>query len=386
MDKKMVYLDNAATTPVDPKVAKRISEELTKDFGNASSQHAFGRKARQVVEEARHIMAESINAAEDKEIIFTSGGSESNNTAIFGTARARKDVGKKIITTKIEHPSVLNPLKQLEADGYEVVYLDVDETGHISLEQLKQALTPDTILVSIMAVNNEVGAVMPLEEIGELVKDSNAYFHVDNVQGFGNINVDVQKMNIDLLSVSAHKINGPKFLGALYERDGLQVSNVLFGGEQELKRRPGTENVPGIAGFGVAIQEEMNIDKDALQAKYTNFQNIIIDKLKDAGVDFDINNSLTGPVSHHVLNIWLKGIGTYSALTNLDLAGDAVSGGSACTAGSLTPSHVLAAMYGEDSPRLRESIRVSFGRFNTDEEVEKFADDLVKMSQRLARN
>lgn len=386
MDKKMVYLDNAATTPVDPKVAKRISEELTKDFGNASSQHAFGRKARQVVEEARHIMAESINAAEDKEIIFTSGGSESNNTAIFGTARARKDVGKKIITTKIEHPSVLNPLKQLEADGYEVVYLDVDETGHISLEQLKQELTPDTILVSIMAVNNEVGAVMPLEEIGELVKDSNAYFHVDNVQGFGNINVDVQKMNIDLLSVSAHKINGPKFLGALYERDGLQVSNVLFGGEQELKRRPGTENVPGIAGFGVAIQEEMNIDKDALQAKYTNFQNIIIDKLKDAGVDFDINNSLTGPVSHHVLNIWLKGIGTYSALTNLDLSGDAVSGGSACTAGSLTPSHVLAAMYGEDSPRLRESIRVSFGRFNTDEEVEKFADDLVKMSQRLARN
>ncbi len=235
MTRKNVYLDNAATTPMDPKVIEKISSEMADDFGNASSQHAFGRKARHVVETARHQLAETINA-QDKEIIFTSGGSESNNTAIFGTVRARKDIGKKIITTKIEHPSVLNPMKRLAQEGYEIVYLDVDETGHINLDDLKRELTPDTILVSIMAVNNEVGSIMPLKEIGDLVKDSNAYFHVDDVQGFGNIEIDVKEMNIDLLSTSAHKVNGPKFLGFLYEKDGLKVSNLLLGGEQETKR------------------------------------------------------------------------------------------------------------------------------------------------------
>ena len=274
-------------------------------------------------------------------------------------------------------------MNRLEKEGYKVVYLDVDESGHISVDQLRRELTPDTILVSIMAVNNEVGSIMPLKEIGEIVKDSNAYFHVDNVQGFGNIHVDVQDMNIDLLSTSAHKINGPKFLGFLYERDGIEVADLLLGGEQELKRRPGTENVPGIAGFGVAVREMNAIDKQELQQKYSNFQKIILDALKDADVDFEINGTLEGQVSHHVLNLWLKGVGTYSALTNLDLAGDAVSGGSACTAGSLNPSHVLTAMYGADSPRLAESIRVSFGRYNTDEEVKKFANDLIEMCQRL---
>ena len=209
MTRKNVYLDNAATTPMDPKVIEKISSEMADDFGNASSQHAFGRKARHVVETARHQLAETINA-QDKEIIFTSGGSESNNTAIFGTVRARKDIGKKIITTKIEHPSVLNPMKRLAQEGYEIVYLDVDETGHINLDDLKRELTPDTILVSIMAVNNEVGSIMPLKEIGELVKDSNAYFHVDDVQGYGNIEMDVKEMNIDLLSTSAHNDNGQK--------------------------------------------------------------------------------------------------------------------------------------------------------------------------------
>ncbi len=334
MTRKNVYLDNAATTPMDPKVIEKISSEMTNDFGNASSQHAFGRKARQVVEAARHQLAETINA-EDKEIIFTSGGSESNNTAIFGTARARKNIGKKII--------------------------------------------------SIMAVNNEVGSIMPLKEIGELVKDSNAYFHVDDVQGFGNIEIDVKDMNIDLLSTSAHKVNGPKFLGFLYEKNGLKVSNLLLGGEQELKRRPGTENVPGIAGFGVAAQELREMDKKQLQENYRKFQQIILDELDKNDIDYEINGSLKGAVSHHVLNLWLKGVGTYSALTNLDLNGYAVSGGSACTAGSLNPSHVLEAMYGENSPRIEESIRISFGRFTTAEEVKGFADSLVKMCQRLSK-
>lgn len=384
MTRKNVYLDNAATTPMDPKVIEKISSEMTNDFGNASSQHAFGRKARQVVEAARHQLAETINA-EDKEIIFTSGGSESNNTAIFGTARARKKIGKKIITTKIEHPSVLNPMKRLAQEGYEIVYLDVDEAGHINLKDLKRELTPDTILVSVMAVNNEVGSIMPLKEIGELVKDSNAYFHVDDVQGFGNIEIDVKDMNIDLLSTSAHKVNGPKFLGFLYEKNGLNVSNLLLGGEQELKRRPGTENVPGIAGFGVAAKELREMDKKQLQENYRKFQQIILDELDQNKIDYEINGSLKGAVSHHVLNLWLKGVGTYSALTNLDLNGYAVSGGSACTAGSLNPSHVLEAMYGEDSPRIEESIRISFGRFTTADEVKDFADSLVKMCQRLSK-
>lgn len=384
MTRKNVYLDNAATTPMDPKVIEKISSEMTNDFGNASSQHAFGRRARQVVEAARHQLAETINA-EDKEIIFTSGGSESNNTAIFGTARARKKIGKKIITTKIEHPSVLNPMKRLAQEGYEIVYLDVDEAGHINLKDLKRELTPDTILVSVMAVNNEVGSIMPLKEIGELVKDSNAYFHVDDVQGFGNIEIDVKDMNIDLLSTSAHKVNGPKFLGFLYEKNGLNVSNLLLGGEQELKRRPGTENVPGIAGFGVAAQELREMDKKQLQENYRKFQQIILDELDQNKIDYEINGSLKGAVSHHVLNLWLKGVGTYSALTNLDLNGYAVSGGSACTAGSLNPSHVLEAMYGKNSPRIEESIRISFGRFTTVDEVKGFADSLVKMCQRLSK-
>lgn len=384
MTRKNVYLDNASTTPMDPKVIEKISSEMTNDFGNASSQHAFGRRARQVVEAARHQLAETINA-EDKEIIFTSGGSESNNTAIFGTARARKKIGKKIITTKIEHPSVLNPMKRLAQEGYEIVYLDVDEAGHINLKDLKRELTPDTILVSVMAVNNEVGSIMPLKEIGELVKDSNAYFHVDDVQGFGNIEIDVKDMNIDLLSTSAHKVNGPKFLGFLYEKNGLNVSNILLGGEQELKRRPGTENVPGIAGFGVAAQELREMDKKQLQENYRKFQQIILDELDQNKIDYEINGSLKGAVSHHVLNLWLKGVGTYSALTNLDLNGYAVSGGSACTAGSLNPSHVLEAMYGKNSPRIEESIRISFGRFTTADEVKGFADSLVKMCQRLSK-
>ena len=381
---KNIYLDNAATTPMDQKVVEIISKEMANDFGNASSQHAFGRKAREAVDQARDILAKSINAKPD-DIIFTSGGSESNNTAIFGTAKTRNDIGKKIITTKIEHPSVLNPMKQLEEQGYQVVYLDVDESGHISLEQLKRELTPDTILVSIMAVNNEVGSIMPLEEIGAIVAPTNAYFHVDDVQGYGNIEVDVEKFHIDLLSTSAHKINGPKFLGFLYERDGLNISNLLLGGEQEKKRRPGTENVPAIAGFGVAVDEESKIDKETLQKKYARLQKIILDNLNEAKIDYAINGNVTGEVSHHVLNLWLRGINTYSALTNLDLAGFAVSGGSACTAGSLTPSHVLTAMYGADSPRIAESIRISFGRFTTEEEVEEFSRALIKMCQRLSK-
>lgn len=374
-----VYLDNAATTPMSPKVIDVITEQMKNDFGNASSTYQLGREARHAIDIARHQIAESINA-DDGEIIFTSGGSESNNTAIFGTAYSRQEVGKKIITTKIEHPSVLNPMKRLEKEGYQVVYLDVDETGHISLEQLKQELTPDTILVSIMAVNNEVGSIMPIQQIGELVEKSNAYFHVDAVQGMGSIDLDVKKMKIDFLSVSAHKINGPKFLGFLYENKNITIPDLVLGGEQEMKRRAGTENVPGIAGFGEAVKELMAVGHDNLQKKYQHFQDIILTTLDQVGVNYHINGGRGQAVSHHVLNLQIDGVSTTVLQTMLDLNGYAVSGGSACTAGSLEPSHVLVACFGADSPRIKESIRISFGRYNTDEEVSKFAQKLAEIA------
>lgn len=379
---KQVYLDNAATTPMSPTVIDVIADEMANDFGNASSTHTLGRKARNSVEKARHTIAQAINA-KDQEIIFTSGGSESNNTVIFGVVEMQKTIGRHLITTKIEHESVLKSMQHLEEMGYEVTYLDVDRDGHISLDQLREAIRPDTILVSVMAVNNEVGSINPLKEIGQIVKDSQAFFHVDAVQGLGNIDLDVEEMGIDFMSTSAHKINGPKFLGFLYERDGIRLPNRIYGGDQELKRRAGTENVPGIAGFGQAVAEVQAESKADLQAKYTDFQKIILSRLDESGVAYEVNSPLTGLVSHHVLNLRLNGLSTYVLLANLDLAGFAVSGGSACTAGSLTPSHVLTAMFGQDSPKVSESIRISFGRYNTAEEVETFADTLVKVARKL---
>lgn len=379
---KEIYLDNAATTPMSPKVIEKITAEMKNDFGNASSTYEIGRKARHTIDQARAKIAAAINAT-DNEIIFTSGGSESNNTAIFGIAHSQKNKGNRIITTKIEHPSVLEPMKQLEKEGYDVIYLDVDDDGRISLEQLQKALTPETILVSIMAVNNEVGTINPLLEIGSLVAKSNAYFHVDAVQGLGNIEIDVKQMKIDLLSTSAHKINGPKFLGFLYENSELKLPPLIFGGEQEIKRRAGTENVPGIAGFGEAVEEITAIDKVELQSKYQYFQKLIFHELDQSGVDYEINGGVKKYCSHHVLNLRINGVSTTLLLASLDLAGFAVSGGSACTAGSLEPSHVLQAMFGSNSPRIDESIRISFGRYNSAKEIKIFAQQLAKIACKL---
>ena len=379
-----IYLDNAATTPMSAKVIKVIAEEMKTDFGNASSTYELGRKARHVIDLARQEAAGAINASEN-EIIFTSGGSESNNTAIFGTAHSRENIGKRIITTKIEHPSVLKPMQQLEKEGYDVIYLDVDADGRISLADLKNALTPQTILVSVMAVNNEVGTINPLTEIGAIVRQSNAYFHVDAVQGLGNINLDVAKMNIDLLSTSAHKINGPKFLGFLYERNSIKLPPLIYGGEQETKRRAGTENVPGIAGFGEAISEIGAIDKNELQANYQKLQKIILNELDQAKIEYQVNGGTKKFDSHHVLNLHFTNVNTTILQTNLDLAGFAVSGGSACTAGTLEPSHVLVACFGKSSPRISESIRISFGRYTTAEEVSAFARQLVKIVAKIQK-
>ena len=377
-----IYLDNAATTPMSPNVIDVITEEMKNNFGNASSTYELGRKARHVIDQARQKAARAINAKEN-EIIFTSGGSESNNTAIFGTAHSRQSIGKRIITTMIEHPSVLKPMQRLESEGYEVIYLDVDENGCISLAELEDALTPQTTLVSVMAVNNELGTINPLIEIGNIVKKSNAYFHVDAVQGLGNIDLDVVKMNIDLLSTSAHKINGPKFLGFLYEKNSLNLPPLIYGGEQETKRRAGTENVPGIAGFGEAISEIAAIDKKSLQTKYQNLQNIILHELSQAKIEYQVNGGTQKFDSHHVLNLHFNKVSTTVLQTNLDLAGFAVSGGSACTAGSIEPSHVLVACFGKDSARINESIRISFGRYTTEEEVRSFAKELTNIVSKI---
>jgi len=382
IEMKQVYFDNAATTPMAPEVVKKITSEMSQDFGNASSTHAFGRKARMVLDQSRQVIADSINANED-EIIFTSGGTESDNTAIMQTAIARQSLGKHIITTAIEHPAVLKPLAYLESIGYEVTYLPVDQQGLISLDDLKAALRDDTILVSIMTGNNEVGSHMPIHEIGEILKDHQAWFHTDAVQAYGLLDIDVKRDHIDLMSTSAHKLNGPKFLGFLYKRDGVNFPSFLKGGEQEDKRRAGTENVPGIAGFAKAVSLLTPEVKSEMQTKYQGFKQQIIDGLKQADIDFEINGTLNPNNLQHVFNLWIKGVSTYVMQTNLDLNGIAVSGGSACTAGSLEPSHVLIAMYGKESPRIGESIRISFGKYNTSEDVDYLVDNLVQIIQRL---
>lgn len=376
------YFDNAATTKISPLALDVMMREYQQDFGNASSIHTVGRAARKQVDLARKEIADYLHVKE-QEIIFTSGGTESNNTAIFGVVKSHP--GKHIITTKIEHPSVLNPIKDLADEGYEVTYLDVDEQGLIDLDQLRKALREDTVLVSIMAVNNEVGAKMPLHEIGELVGPTNAIFHVDAVQGLGNITLDPENDQIDLLSSSAHKIHGPKLLGFLYKSDRIELSNLLYGGEQEKKRRAGTENVAGIAAFGALVQE---IDQENLvaqnQAKYREFQEYLVNYLQEHDIDFAINGGIDDQHSHHVLNLWLKGVNTFVMQTNLDLAGFMVSGGSACTAGSLEPSHVLEAMFG-DSPRVSESIRISFANDNTLDQVQKLAAEIVQIVKRVRK-
>lgn len=377
-----IYLDNAATTPMTPEVIAEMTKEMKESWGNASTGYSYGRHAKLVMENSRHIIAQSINAA-DNEIIFTSGGTESDNTAIIQTAFKRAKLGKHIITTAIEHEAVLKPLHFLEEHGFEVTYLPVDENGNISLTDFQNALRDDTILVTIMMGNNEVGSRMPIHEIGEILKDHQAWFHTDAVQAYGLLPIDVKADHIDMLSTSAHKLNGPKMMGFLYRRDGISFPSFIKGGDQETKRRAGTENVPAIAAFAKAVAADTEEEKTARQQRYYHFKQKIIQALSTAGVDFAVNGEVAPDNLNHVLNLWFKGISTYVMQTDLDLAGIAVSGGSACTAGSIEPSHVLTAMFGKDSPRISESIRISFGVMNTDEEIDTLIATIIKTVEKL---
>lgn len=365
-----IYLDHAATSPVLPQVAEKMMQVLTGHFGNPSSIHAFGREARRILDEARQVIADSIGA-QFNEIIFTSGGTEADNYAILGTAEAAAEKGKHIISTAIEHHAVLHPLEYLETKGYDVTYLQPDETGRIKAEDVQKALRDDTILVSVMYGNNEVGTIQPIAEIGELLKNHPAVFHTDAVQAYGNEKIDVNALNVDMLSVSAHKIGGPKGVGFLYVRNGTKLKNRNFGGAQELKRRPGTENTASIAGFAEAVKwaQQALVDKPK---QYSAFKQRFMEILKQEKVEFQLNGNAEAALPH-VLNLSFPKTDVESMLVNLDLAGIAASSGSACTAGSIEPSHVLVAMFGRDSERLRTSIRFSFGIANTMEQVEAAA-------------
>lgn len=375
-----IYLDHAATTPVHPAVSATYIETLESVFGNPSSIHSFGREARKNLDDARKTLALSIHA-EPSEIIFTSGGTEADNTAIFGAVMAMKVKGNHIITTNSEHHAVLNPCKQLELLGFEVTYLEVDDNGQITAEQVKNALTDNTVLVSIMYGNNEVGTIQPIRAIGALLKEHQAIFHTDAVQAYGIVPLHVDELGVDLLSVSAHKLNGPKGIGFLYQRKGLDTTPVLFGGEQERKRRAGTENIPAIVAFAEAVL----IAQQAMEqntANYINYATIMTDVFIQQDVTYEMNVK-TAEKLPQIMNISFPGTDIESLLVNLDMAGIAVSSGSACTAGSLDPSHVLTAMFGEGSSKLRNSVRFSFGLGLTEETIKEAAEltaEIVKRS------
>lgn len=375
-----IYLDHAATTPMAQEVIDAMIPMYTEVFGNPSSVHAFGRKAREVIDQARKVFAHSINA-DEKEIVLTSGGTEADNLAVIGTALANKQKGNHIITTVQEHHAVLHAAEHLADNGFDVTYLPVYQDGKVSLKDLQNALTDKTTVVSIMTVNNETGIIQPIHEIGELLNNHQAYFHTDAVQAYSQLAIDVKKDNIDLLTVTSHKINGPKGIGFLYINKNVQINTLQFGGEQERKRRPGTENVVSVVGFQHAVQ--LLMDKKQTHIKtYMSYKKHFIESLEQAGIDFDINGEQSNAIPSTV-NISFPGTNVEALLTNFDLSGIAASSGSACTAGSVEPSHVLSAMYGADNERTTNSIRFSFGLHNKQADIVEAATRIASIVKRL---
>lgn len=376
---RRVYLDHSATTPVRPEVAELVCKYMTVHFGNASSVYSFGREARKAVENAREQVA-AVIGADPAEIIFTSGGTEADNLAIMGVAYANEKKGNHIITTQIEHHAVLDTCHYLEKKGFEVTYLPVDEHGLVSIRDLENSITDKTVLISVMHANNEVGTIQPVADIGRIARGRGVYFHTDAVQTFGKIPVNVKDMNIDLLAVSAHKIYGPKGTGCLYIRKGTKMNNIMFGGGQERKRRPGTENVPGIVGFGQAAE---------MAAAEMDQQMTYLAKQRDrliAGIFKSIDHvKLNGHPEKRLpgnVNVSFRFVEGESLLLSLDMKGIAASSGSACTSGSLDPSHVLLAM-GIPHEIAHGSLRMTLGRGNTEEDIDYVLEVLPEILNRL---
>ena len=370
-----VYADYAATTHVSPTVAQVIYEGITEQFGNASSIHTVGREARKLLDDARRNIAREFNV-DAKEIIFMSGATESNNTAIKGAAYRHQHKGKHLITSQVEHHAVLHVFNKLEQSGFEVTYLPVNRYGVINIEDLKEALREDTILVSIMTGNNEVGAIQPIDEIGELLNGHQALFHTDGVQAVGHMPLDLRALNIDLFTLTAHKLYGPKGVGLLYVKQGVDLEYQQLGGSQETKRRAGTENIPYILGMTQAIKEAHE-NMTERNVKLVNLKMHFINALTERDIPFEVNGDLNNQLPH-ILNLNFPFSDVEIMLTRLDMAGVYVSSGSACTAGSIEPSHVLTAMYGEDK-RTKQSVRFSFSYTMTEEEIEFIAQSIQEI-------
>ncbi|HBM4259224.1 TPA: cysteine desulfurase [Listeria innocua] len=378
-----IYLDHAATSPIHPEVIQTMLGAITNTYGNPSSIHYAGREARKALDEARHTIAQSIQA-EEKEIIFTSGGTEGDNLALIGTALAHKENGKHIITSQIEHHAVLKTCEYLETQGFEVTYLPVDEHGIVSSESVQKALRPDTILVSIMYGNNEIGTIQPIAEIGAVLLDHQAVFHTDAVQAYGLLNINVIELGVDLLTTSSHKINGPRGVGFLYVKNGTRLAYQMHGGEQERKRRAGTENLAGICGFSAASTIMTN-ERELKNEEYVSFKKRMAEIWRAAGLDFEVNG-LEANTLPHVFSLRFPGVSIEQLLMNLDMEGIAVSSGSACTAGTVDPSHVLVALFGENHPAIQETVRISFGLGNHLEEIEAAATKVSEVVARLMKN
>jgi len=376
---KRIYLDYAATTPTHPEVAKAMLPYFTDTFGNPSSIHSYGQEAKGAIEEARVKVANLINAR-DEEIVFTSGGTEADNFALKGVAFANENKGNHIITSSIEHHAVIEPCKFLERSGFSVTYLAVDGHGQIDPDDVRKAITDKTIIISVMYANNEVGTIEPITEIGKIAKEAGIYFHTDAVQTVGHIPVDVSELGVDLLSMSAHKLYGPKGIGALYIRKGTKLVAFMHGGEQERRRRASTENVSGIVGFGKAAelaQQEMSEEEKRLT--YLRDQ-LIKDLLKQ--IDHTRLNGHPIVRLPNNVNVSVDYVEGESMLLNLDLEGICASTGSACSSSSLEPSHVLLAM-GLSHEQAHGSLRFTLGKWTTEEEIRRVMEELPRIVAKL---
>lgn len=374
-----IYLDNAATTQVYPEVLDAMLPYFAEVYGNPSAIYSFAGESKKAVDNARMHVAELIHA-KPEEIYFTGGGSESDNWALKATAEAYVGAGKHIITSKIEHHAILHTCAYLEKNGYEITYLDVDENGKIRLDELEKAIRPDTILISIMTANNEIGTIEPIKEIGRIAHEHGVLFHTDAVQAFGHIPMDVEEMNIDMLSASGHKINGPKGIGVMYIRKGVKIRSFIHGGAQERKRRAGTLNVPGIVGIGKAAE----LAKEGMaerSAKEIELRDYLIERLLNEIPYARLNGDRTDRLPNNV-NVCFRFIEGESMLILLDQAGICGSSGSACTSGSLDPSHVLLAI-GLPHEIAHGSLRLTLSEKNTREEIDYTVDELKKIIERL---
>lgn len=376
---RKVYLDNAATTALSPKVLEKMMPYLTDIYGNASSPHSFGQTARIGVEHAREQVARAINA-DPSEIVFTGCGTESDNTVLFGVAERYAKKGDHIITTNVEHHAILHSCAALEKKGIKVTYLPVDKDGLVTPEQVRDAITDKTILASVMFANNEVGTIMPIPEIAAVCHEKGVLFHTDAVQAAGHIPIDVKAMGIDMLSISGHKFHGPKGVGVLYERKGIRLPSYIIGGEQEKGRRAGTENVAGIVGLGEALELAVT-NMSETSARMTRMRDRLIEGIEATIPEVKLNGHRTKRLPNNV-NFSIKYIEGESILLMLDMAGIAASSGSACTSGSLDPSHVLLAL-GLTHEVAHGSVRMTLGDDTTDEDIDYVLETLPKVAHRL---